>query len=60
MEIMVTINVLTDLDVANRAQGHVVKIVLDAQEEISATQTEFYKLQFPPTGKWSSAYNPAY
>jgi len=49
MEIMVTINISTDLDVANGARGHAVEIVLDAREEISATQTEFYELQFPPT-----------
>jgi len=48
-EIMVTINILTDLDVANGAWGHMVEIVLNAQEEISAMQTVFYELQFPPT-----------
>ena len=48
MEVMVTFNVSTDLDVANGTRGQVVDIVVDAREEISASNTQTKVLQYPP------------
>lgn len=48
MEVMVTFNVSTDLDVANGAQGHIVDIVLDAREEMSTVPTRTRELQYSP------------
>jgi len=49
MEVMVTFNVSTDLDVANGAWGHVVEILLNPREQISTTTGQVYELQYPPT-----------
>lgn len=46
MEVMVTFNVSTDLDVANGVQGHIVDIVLDAREEMSTVPTRTRELQY--------------
>ena len=48
MEVMVTFNVSTDLDVANGACGEIVDIILNAREEISTSATQTIKLQYPP------------
>ena len=48
MEVMVTFNVSTNLDVANGTRGQVVDIVVDAREEISASNTQTKVLQYPP------------
>ena len=48
MEVMVTFNVSTDLDVANGVWGHIVDIVLDAREEMSTVPTRTTDLQYPP------------
>jgi len=48
MEVMVTFNVSTDLDVANGARGHIVDIVLDAREEMSTVPSLTKMLQYPP------------
>ena len=48
MEVMVTFNVSTDLDVANGARGHIVDIVLDAREHISMEPSQTIQLQYPP------------
>ena len=49
MEVMVTFNESTDLDIANGARGHVIEIVLDPQEQISTTTGQVHELQYPPT-----------
>lgn len=48
MEVMVTFNVSTDLDVANGVRGEIVDIILDTREEISTSATQTIKLQYPP------------
>jgi len=48
MEVMVTFNVATDLDVANGTRGHIVDIVLDTREEVSAIPSQTVQLQHPP------------
>jgi len=48
MEVMVTFNVSMDLDVANGARGHIVDIMLDAQEHISTESLQTIQLQYPP------------
>lgn len=48
MEVMVTFNIATDLDVANGARGHIVDIVLDTREEVSAIPSQTVQLQHPP------------
>jgi len=48
MEVMVTFNVSTDLDVANGARGHVVEIVVDAREEMSRSTLQVQELKYPP------------
>jgi len=50
MEVMVTFNESTDLDmIANRAWGHVIKIVLNPREQISTTTGQVHELQsYPP------------
>lgn len=47
MEVMVTVNVETELDVANGARGVVVDIILDPREDSDTTGAEV-KLQYPP------------
>jgi len=48
MEVMVTFNVSTDLDMANGARGHILDIVLDPREDGSITASECTELQYPP------------
>ena len=48
MEVMVTFNVSTDLDVANGAHGVIVDIVLDGHEEINSDSSQTINLQHPP------------
>ena len=48
MEVMVTFNISTDLDIANRARGHIIDIILDSHEEMSAVSSHTNKLQYPP------------
>jgi len=48
MEVMVTFNVSTDLDVANGARGHIVDIVLDPREELSNIPSNSIELQYSP------------
>lgn len=48
MEVMVTFNVSTDLDVANGACGHIIDIILDSHEEMSAVSSCTNELQCPP------------
>lgn len=45
MEVTVAFNISMDLDVTNRACGHVVDIVLDAQEELSTVLLRTMDLQ---------------
>ena len=45
---MVTINISTDLDIANGTCGEIVDIVLNEQEEIVDPDRAIIKLQFPP------------
>lgn len=47
MEVMVTFNVATDLDLANRVRRHIVNIVLDEREEASDERTHTMPLQHP-------------
>jgi len=47
MEVMVTFNISTDLNVANSAHGHIVDIVLDPQEDVSNNPLNTIKLQHP-------------
>ena len=47
--VMVTLNILTDLDVANGVRGIIEGIVLDEREKIFATRnTHTIQLQYPP------------
>jgi len=48
MEVMVTFNISTDLDVANGAHGHIEDIILDAREEMSTLSSLTKVLQYPP------------
>ena len=48
MEVMVTFNVATDLDLANGARGHIVDIVLNEREEAPNESTHYMRLQYPP------------
>lgn len=48
MKAMVTINISTDLDIANGTCGEIVDIVLNEQEEIVDPDRAIIKLQFPP------------
>ncbi|KIM57681.1 hypothetical protein SCLCIDRAFT_129844, partial [Scleroderma citrinum Foug A] len=48
MEVMVTFNVSTDLDVANGVCGHIVDIILDARESNNASMTQVKFLEYPP------------
>ena len=48
MEVMVTFNVSTDLDVANGVRGHIVDIILDARESNNASMTQVKFLEYPP------------
>ena len=48
MEIMVMFNVSTDLDMANRAQGRRVDIVLDEREEAVEERSQCMRLCYPP------------
>ena len=48
MEVMVTFNVATDLDLANGARGHIVDIVLNEREEAPNESTHYMWLQYPP------------
>jgi len=48
MEVMVTYNVVTDLDVTNGARGVVEKIVLDPKEEAYSAEQTDVKLCYPP------------
>ena len=46
---MVTLNILTDLDVANGVHGTIEGIVLDEHEQqISSKDTQTIHLQYPP------------
>jgi len=47
---MVTMNILTDLDVANGSRGEIVDIILDEREEIADTSASIIKLRYPPCG----------
>jgi len=58
MEVMVTFNVSTDLDVADRARSYVVEIVLDPREQMSTTTGQVYELQYPPTYVYPRAHAP--
>lgn len=48
MEVMVTFNVLTDIDVANGARGEVVEIVLDDKEDCYSPNERYVHLHYPP------------
>ena len=48
MEIMVMFNVSTDLDMANRAQGRRVDIVLNEREEAAEERSQCMQLRYPP------------
>jgi hypothetical protein len=48
MKVMVTINICTDLNVANGTQGEIMDIVLDEREDEKDLHTTKIKLQFPP------------
>ncbi|KIM69312.1 hypothetical protein SCLCIDRAFT_1177308 [Scleroderma citrinum Foug A] len=48
MEVMVTFNVSTDLNMANGAQGHLVDIVLDPRETADINNGQGIELQYPP------------
>ena len=48
MEVMVTFNVSTNLDMANGARGHIVDIVLDEREQAPGGRTHFMRLEYPP------------
>ena len=48
MKVMVTINISTDLDVANGTHGEIVDIVLDEREPRVDPHAATIKLQFPP------------
>ncbi|KAF8587375.1 hypothetical protein K439DRAFT_1614432 [Ramaria rubella] len=48
MKVMVTTNIDTDLDVANRSHGEIVGIALDLHEEKTGNST-IVELEYPPT-----------
>jgi len=69
MDVMITFNVSTDLDVASGARGNIVKIVLDAREEINSKSSQVMELHYPATyvlvrmiliGKWCASHNTAH
>jgi len=49
MDVMITSNVSTDLDVASGARGNTVKIILDAREEITSKSSQVMELHYPTT-----------
>jgi len=49
MDVMITFNVSTDLDVASGARGNIVKIVLDSREEITSKSSQVMELHYPAT-----------
>ena len=48
MKIMVTFNVDTKLDIANRARGELIKIVLNERELQYCTSSSVVELEYPP------------
>lgn len=48
MKVMVTINVVTDLDVANGSRGEIVDILLDERETENDSTNSIVRLQYPP------------
>ena len=47
--VMVTLNILTDLDVANGVQGEIVAIMMDERDELLALKEKSsIHLQYPP------------
>ena len=48
MEVMVTFNIATDLDLVNGAHGHIVDIVLDEREEVTDKRMHMMRLRYPP------------
>ena len=48
MEVMVTFNISTDLDIVNGARGHIVDIVLDPRENGNVIPGECTELLYPP------------
>ncbi|KIO05032.1 hypothetical protein M404DRAFT_100727, partial [Pisolithus tinctorius Marx 270] len=48
MEVMVTFDVSTGLDMANGARGHIEEIVLDAREEVGKLGMQRVHLEYPP------------
>ena len=48
MEVMVTFNISTNLDMANRARGHIVGIVLDEREKVPGGRTYSMRLGYLP------------
>jgi len=49
MEILITFNISTDVDVANGAHGQIVDIVLDSREEFNISMSHEIELKYPPT-----------
>lgn len=57
MEVMVTYNVETDLDVTNRVQGRIVDVVLDGDKPAHELQANTVSLQYMPAYllvKWTA------
>ncbi|KIK79554.1 hypothetical protein PAXRUDRAFT_161048, partial [Paxillus rubicundulus Ve08.2h10] len=48
MEVMVTLNVETDLDIANGARGEITKIILNKHEDAFSEFIPIVKLTYPP------------
>lgn len=48
MKVMVTFNIKTDLDIANRMRGKITKIVLNKQELEYSPNNSIVNLAFPP------------
>ncbi|KAG1790367.1 uncharacterized protein HD556DRAFT_1217533, partial [Suillus plorans] len=48
MKVMVTFNIKTDLDIANRARGELVEIVSDKQESSFSPTKAVVELEYPP------------
>jgi hypothetical protein len=48
MKMMITYNVMTDMDLANGARGEIVDIVLDEREDPLDVQTPIINLKYPP------------
>ena len=48
MKVMVTFNVETDLEIANRARGEITGIILDERETVFAPSAPVVEMAYPP------------